>query len=210
MRGVIGHQLQGARVELDVVDGLPLTTPAETWRHLAAILSIDELIVAGDGLVRRKDPLVTPPQLRRAVARHRGRRGAKQLRSALGQICSGTDSPRETTLRLLLVRSGLPEPEVNSVIVLTDGEPTHGDLVYREQRVLVEYDGRHHATDPRQFALDVLRHESLATSGWTIIRVLAAHLDADPADVVDRVRRALASPRSAGPQPTSSRPRDAS
>jgi hypothetical protein len=191
VQGIARHRLQEERVELELVDGIPVTTPTETWRHLSTLLSLDELVAAGDSLVRRQDPLATPPQLVRALARHAGQRGVRRLRLAHGLVRQGTDSARETRVRLLLQRAGLPEPEVNGPIDLPGYGRAFGDLVYREVRVLVEYDGIQHRLDRRQFERDILRFEALHAAGWRDVRILAAHLRT-PDDVIARVRAALA------------------
>ena len=71
-----------------------------------------------------------------------------------------------------LVRSGLPEPEVNVPIVDASGKRIAiGDLVYPSSKVLVEYDGEQHRTDDRQYARDVVRLNRIAAEGWLTIRV---------------------------------------
>jgi len=82
-------------------------------------------------------------------------------------------SPRETRLRLLVLRSpvGFPEPELNGPILLSTGALTHGDLVFRRYRVILEYDGGHHRELERQAIRDVDRLNDLGRDGWLVIRV---------------------------------------
>ena len=62
--------------------------------------------------------------------------------AALELVRPGSESPKETELRLLLIRGGLPEPELNVDVVGKNGRFIgRGDLVYRRHKVLVEYDG---------------------------------------------------------------------
>jgi len=190
-RGIVGHRLQERAVESTLIHGIPVTTPGETWRHLSTLLTLDELVVAGDALLARRRPLATPPELVRALARHAGARGVRRLRAAHGWVRAGTDSAPETRLRLLLVRAGLPEPEVNPTVVLRRFGAAHPDLAYRDARVAIEYDGDHHRSDRRQFEHDILRLESFARDDWRVIRVVAAHLR-HPDALVLRVRAALA------------------
>lgn len=191
MRGVRGHHCGTGRIEVQPLHGVPVSSPVDTWRQLSTVLSVDELVVVGDGLVCRKAPLLSSNQLGRALARHGGRRGVVALRAAYAQVRPGTDSARETELRMLMVAGGLPEPRVNAIVSEAGATRLrYGDLVYPDWRVIVEYDGDHHRTDRQQFAQDVLRLEELTAAGWTIVRVLADHL-VDPFLVVDRIRRAL-------------------
>ncbi|MBN9240680.1 MAG: hypothetical protein BGO97_13285 [Micrococcales bacterium 70-64] len=186
-RGVVGRRAYSAQVTIR--HGHPIVAPAELWVQLGTLLEPEELVTAGDSLVRRKNPPMSMDELVAATAGGSGR-GIVRARRALPDVREGADSARETRLRVLLVRAGLPEPEVNGIITLSDGEQTHGDLVLRQWRVLVEYDGRQHRTSRRQFERDVLRLERLAAEGWVVIRVLSVHLD-DERAVVHRVVRAM-------------------
>jgi len=188
MRGVRGFRSSSA--DLALIAGLPLTSPADTWCQLGQILALDELIAAGDSLVRRNRPLCSIEELGSAAARRAGARGIATVRRALPHVRSGCDSPRETRLRLILHRARLPEPEINPVVSAPGERVRYGDIVFREWSVIVEYDGSHHFTNPKQYAVDIARHEELARAGWTVIRVLAAHFE-DPASIVERVERAL-------------------
>jgi len=188
MRGVRGFRAASARLAL--VDGLPLTAAADTWCQLGQVLSLDELIAAGDSLVRRKSPLCTTEELRAAAVRRSGARGMALVWRALPEVRAGCDSPRETQLRLVLRRARLPEPEINAVVSRPGERLRFGDIVFRVWKVITEYDGGHHFSSPKQYAADIVRLEELARAGWTVVRVLAAHLD-DPAGIVERVERAL-------------------
>lgn len=112
------------------------------------------------------------------------------VRRALPHVRAGCDSPRETQLRLILRRARLPEPEINPVVSAQGERVRYGDIVFRKWRVIAEYDGSHHFTNPQQYADDIVRHEELTRAGWTVIRVLSAHFDDLPATVA-RVERAL-------------------
>lgn len=183
---VRGHR--GMNEPLAFARGLPVTSAPRTWVHLAPLLSLDELVAAGDSLIRRQSPLAALDELTRAI--RLGERGAVLARRAAALLRAGADSAKETEVRLLLGRARLPEPEVNGEIVTRSGFSTHGDLVFRGWNVLTEYDGKQHRVTRRQFERDVLRLEELARDGWTVIRVLDVHLD-DPLSVVERVATAL-------------------
>lgn len=187
-RRVVGHRIS---VEARTHRGLPVTDPVTTWMHLAAVLSLEDLIVAGDSLVRRKQPLATLEQLHAAVAVGSGR-GIRMLRSALGQVRHGTDSPMETRLRLALVAGGLPEPEIgHTVLDASRGFVATPDLAYVGERIAIEYEGEDHWMNRRVFAEDIERREALEDAGWQVIRVIAAHLGAKSPQLLRRVRAAL-------------------
>ena len=190
--GVIGHHAEPASVGVVEVRGLRISGAVETWCQLAIVLTLDELIIMGDALVRRTKPLATIVQLRRAVTDFSGQRGARRLRDAFDAVRARTDSPRETTLRLLIVRDGLPEPAVNPPMLNSSGEfMAFGDLVYRKYRVLIEYDGAQHRIEEEQYHRDIDRLDDVMEEGWRVVRVNTSHLTIRRAFILGKIRRAL-------------------
>lgn len=186
-KGVNGHRL--TRVRVVHRQGLRVTDPAQTWAQLASILSADDLVVAGDHLVRRKRPLSTLEEMRDAA--RMARRHRRKLTDALQSIRPKTDSPQETRLRLLLVAGGLPEPVVGHTVTTAAGFVATPDLAYVEARVAVEYLGSDHWTDPQVFADDIQRREALQAAGWRVVEVIADDLGRPP-QLIARVGRAIA------------------
>ena len=189
--GVRGVSVAGDRERWRTRDDLPVTSPVDTWCDLGATLHVDDLVGVLDSLVRRRRPFTTIDEVRAHLAARGRTRGAARLRQALSLARAGTDSWRETMLRLLLVRAGLPEPEVNGEIRDPAGRViAHGDLVWHDQRTIVEYEGRQHWEDAAQFSIDILRIDRLLEERWDHIRVDKLLL-ARPADLVARVTRSL-------------------
>ncbi|NQX04210.1 DUF559 domain-containing protein [Rathayibacter sp. VKM Ac-2856] len=194
--GVKAHHLWDEGVS--VVDaGYPTTDPASTFCHLADSRSLDELVVLGDALVRpdeegRRHGLRVDLEILAArTARYRGR-GGRRAREAIGFVRVGSESPKETLLRLLLIRAGLPEPELNVELYDADGVfVARVDLLYRDQWVVVEYDGDQHRTDIRQYERDIARSEAIQALGYRHIRVRLSGLLEHPEATAARVRRAL-------------------
>jgi hypothetical protein len=186
-RGVAGHRL-GGTVRVALLRGLPLVAACDAWCQLGTRLELDALIAAGDALIGWPRPMATEQDVDAAIQRFGSRPGAVRLRRARSWMRPGSASPRETRLRLLVERTGHPAPECNGVIPLLDGDSTHGDLVFREQRVILEYDGEQHRTDEKQFHRDVDRLNALALAGWTVIRVTRAQ---SPARMLQSLDRAL-------------------
>jgi hypothetical protein len=170
-RGVIGHQSSLLFPAIEA-RGLRVSSPIDTWLSLGTALRIDELTAMGDGLVGRLHPVTDVLGLETALGSIVGRRGIARLTAALQLIRPNTDSARETMLRLFAIRAGFPEPEVNGAIVNSLGATiAHGDLVYREYRTILEYDGGHHREDERQFNVDIDRLDQLMEEEWRVIRV---------------------------------------
>ena len=188
---VHGHQLPVSTPVIILHSGLRVSAAIDTWCQLAARLRLDEVIAMGDGLVERQDPVATTGQLIAAVAGWKNRPGAVLLRAALPEICSRTDSARETILRLLIVRAGFPEPEVNLAISDQFGNFIgFADLAYPAQKVIFEYDGGHHRTES-QYHADIDRLDRFMEAGWRVIRVNKS-LMSRPSDLFAKARKALA------------------
>lgn len=189
-RGVISHPVCTPR-ETTVTRGLRVTTAAETWVDLAAALDVDALVVAGDSALRFRGALCTPEDLDRSLGRLR--RGVRRAREARELVRPGSASAMETLTRLLLVRAGLPEPELNGIVRGGDGTYVGAfDLVWRSQRVIVEYDGDQHRTSREQWQRDNRRLRLARALGWTVIVLTADDVLRTRAATVALVREALA------------------
>jgi len=187
-RGVRCHVRPGASTMRR--GGLTVSAPGQLFVELAELLSLVDLVVAGDHLVRRFP--VTPAQLLEACAAVPGRPGWEARRAA-SYVRGRVDSPMETRLRMLLVLAGLPEPQVNPTLRAADGQPLRRyDLCWPGARLVVEYDGRHHAIDLDRWEADVERREEVADDGYRIITVTSRGLHRTPGRTVRRVHAVLA------------------
>ena len=200
-RGIIGHELYSEHVEIRLWRGLPTLSPADTWCYLAPTLAPDDLVAVGDFLVSgvpadggRTPPFETHQSLEAAVRRHHGKRGIRSARLALPALRTGVDSRPETLMRLLIVQAGLPEPLVNPGVPVDNGTAVlHPDLAWPGWRIVLEYEGDGHRSDPRQFRADIRRRERFEAAGWRVIRVTADDLFVDTAAFLARVRAVIAS-----------------
>ncbi|GAA4190808.1 hypothetical protein GCM10022288_20650 [Gryllotalpicola kribbensis] len=184
-RHVRGHCAPGAATRN--FNGHEVREPAELWCELATVLTLDELIQAGDRIISDQPVrLASRERLEQVVRAHGGRRGARLLREALPQLRENVWSPKETWVRLVLLRAGLPEPARNRDIYDARGKRVAiGDLVYDEYMTLVEYEGERWHADA-QSIIDVDRFNTLSRLGWTIVRIRRHHTAED----VERMVRA--------------------
>jgi hypothetical protein len=194
--GLVGHR-SSRRLATTIVGGLPVVEPLVAWAQCAAVLRLDDLVAMGDALAGRWSPHAAARELplgllARAADGWGRRRGRRRLEEALGLVRPDVWSPRETALRLVILRAGLPEPpERNAAICDAAGSVLgHGDLVWRDERVLAEYEGDQHRTDRRQWRLDLAKYEAYADEGWRVVRVTDDDLVA-PARLVRRIARLL-------------------
>jgi len=65
------------------------------------------------------------------------------------------------------------------------------DLCYPSLKLIIEYDGRHHAEDSETWLHDLKRREALDRMGWRVIVVTMHDYYDAPEEVLHRVRDAL-------------------
>ncbi|OBG04228.1 hypothetical protein [Mycolicibacter sinensis] len=118
---------------------------------------------------------------------HPHTKGLRQLETALDLVDSGSGSPRETKLRLLLIKAGFPRPQTQIPVLRPNGRWFFLDMGWEDIKLTLEYDGDQHRTSRPQFVKDAERLEYILRMGWTHIKVLAEHRDDD---VIYRVRQA--------------------
>lgn len=68
-----------------------------------------------DSLARATD--LKARDVEEVAAQHRGARGLRQLERVLPMVDAGSQSPKETRLRLLLINDGLPRPQTQIPVV---------------------------------------------------------------------------------------------
>ncbi|MCV7400202.1 hypothetical protein H7K24_08550 [Mycobacterium fragae] len=172
--------------EICIIDGMRVTTPERTALDLACTYPVDEAVAAIDSLARATHLKLADVDL--LVERYTGRRGIRRARVALDLVDAGAESPRETWLRLILIRAGFPRPQtqipVHNEYGVLIGEVDTG---WENIKVAAEYEGDHHWKSRRHFVKDVRRLEALTEAGWIIVRVTAEDTQAT---VVRRVAAA--------------------
>lgn len=186
-----GLRIRSSHIEADefqLVDGIPLTTPARTALDLACWYPTGDAVASIDALARVTE--VKTADVEMLVQRYRGRRGIRRAQPVLDLVDAGAQSPKETWLRLLLIEARLPRPQTQIPIQDEFGEViAYLDMGWEEFKVAVEYDGDQHRTDRGQYRWDIRRLEMLERLGWIVVRVTAGD---HPADIIRRVRAALA------------------
>lgn len=188
--GVVWHRrcLDGAT---DAANGLPVTSPLRTFFDLSSTLDVADLVAIADVLLRRE--LCT----REEMLALRGVHG-KKMREILVesvQLADGNSwSPKESHVRVALVKAGLPPPECNGDVVEEGLWLGVGDLLWRQFKVIADYDGDHHEI-PKQRHQDAQTRDDYAAHGWRHV-TLTKRMSYE--QMTMRVSRAL---RSAGWNP---------
>ncbi|MGF1663992.1 MAG: hypothetical protein ACFCVG_16275 [Kineosporiaceae bacterium] len=108
---------------------------------------------------------------RRAAVGAAGRHGRGESQRVLRAARDGVDSPKETELRLLVVRFGFPEPQVQCPVVDRDGTTIASlDLGWRRRMTGLEYDGSVHL-EAQQHGHDLSRLNEVRSIGWHVLQV---------------------------------------
>ena len=189
-RGVIVHRRLADQPAWQLVNGLPLLHPVDHWVQLEHA-TVDELIEAGDGLMRRRYPLLTMDQFRQRLSDLGGTTGVRKARRAFRWLEPNTDSLWETRTRLALVHAGLDRPIVNCPVPCpAAGRTYHVDMGYDKEKLAIEYDGTVHVGSREQMEIDAIRRRDIQDQGWMIITVTASQL-LQPASLVRSVETAL-------------------
>ncbi|WP_157501997.1 hypothetical protein [Leucobacter celer] len=166
--GVIGTRTRLALPTCEV-RGVRVLAPEYAWASLAPLMRTDlALIVAGERLWDRFEPLVSVEQVDAMLAGLSRWKGIARLRRARARMRPGTHSPRETRLRLNLEKYGIPTGVPNGRIDLAGGEVFYGDLVLYEYKIVFEYDGEHHGADGQR-GIDARRLNALTAEGWLLV-----------------------------------------
>ncbi|MEV8218552.1 hypothetical protein AB0O65_02195 [Microbacterium sp. NPDC077391] len=182
-RGVRGRTIRSHLVDIDVVDGIPASSPASTWAMLGRDLSERKLIILGDAIVGipRDERGIRHPERAGATIEQLqasidagSRPGLKKLRAALERIRVGCSSPLETDYRLDAEDARLPEPELDvEIFDARDRRVGISEFVYRQYSVVVEIEGDHHRSSKHQWNRDLQKYRDYASAGWEVVRLTA-------------------------------------
>jgi very-short-patch-repair endonuclease len=185
-RGIVVHSGIIPDDEICLRASIYCTTPARTAYDIGRRVPRDASIIRIDALLNATRCAVA--DVSRIADRYPGARGIRRLRTTLDLVDGGAESPQETRLRLLLVRSLATRPVTQIRVGYR-----RIDMGWPTWKVGVEYDGEQHWTDPDRYAEDIERLEFLAAQGWLIVRVSGRQLRYQPETVVRRVREVLIS-----------------
>lgn len=189
-RGLAGHQLDLSPAVLDTRDGLTVTSPARTWCDLATQLTLDDLVAVGDYFINRELPFSDRATLAAMLDLSIGKRGVRRLREALPLLSDRAESRPESKLRVVIVRAGLPTPEINHTLVDSEaGTRVRPDFMFRKEKVILEYQGDYHRT-AAQWRRDMTRRSRLEAQGWRVMELNADDLK-NPEELAQRIAALL-------------------
>jgi hypothetical protein len=186
-RGVRVHRTDLSAADVQVRDGVPVTSALRTAWDVAALEPLGAAVAALDGMIRAAALEIA--DLTTMVDAGSGRWGIGRVRRAVPLVDGRAESAPESRVRVALVLAGLdpvPQFEVREGGVLLG----RVDFAFPEAQLAVEYEGAYHF-EGTQIARDDARLERLFAAGWRVIRLSAEDLrDLDA--VVARIREELA------------------
>lgn len=193
------HARPAAMEQADVAvrDGLFVTSLERTAVDLARELSRRDAIIAVDSALQLG---ASRERMRIIAAQYRGWRGTTQAKEVVEFGDGRAESATESWARLVLKDHRMPIPDLQVDLSDARGPVARVDMIYREQRTIIEADGMIKYTDPWADPREVLvreklREDRLRDAGWEVVRVTWRQLEREPVAFVDRVRRAFARAR---------------
>lgn len=200
--GIKARRLNEDRARTWRVGGAHVVDPVAAVFSCAGELTLDQAVKALDALLSGSTsypkrvhgfPLLTRDDITTRLAEWRRFPGRATIQEALEFARENVESPKETETRLLIMRSGLPEPTVQHEVFDDDRLVARIDLAYPELKIAIEYEGDGHRTDRDQWRRDIQRQRDLEDRGWIVIRLTQADLAGGSAALIARLRRAIAS-----------------
>ena len=162
----IVHRFQLRPEDIVVMDGVALTSPARTWRDLARVLSLADLVAAGDSLLRAG---TSRAELEDIVASVAPRLRTSRLTRALSLLDERSRSRPESHVRVAISTPDLPRFDVNMAVHRDEGgwlaEP---DLSLPDAKLATEYQGADHAEVIRM-RKDMTRFADLRRESWLVL-----------------------------------------
>jgi hypothetical protein len=185
----VTHRFQLAEQDQTTLQGVPITTPARTWRDLASVLELPDLVAAGDSVLRSGVPV---EELWAVCERTRRAPFARRATVALGLLDARSRSRPESHLRVAVSGAGLPRFQVNEPIYRDEGgwlaEP---DLSLPEAKLALEYQGEEHA-DVRRMRKDITRGVDRRADKWLVYQYGPIEVFRRPWQVRAEVRATIA------------------
>jgi predicted transcriptional regulator of viral defense system/very-short-patch-repair endonuclease len=195
-RGARGIRVHGRRrlerLDVELVEGISVTTVARTLVDLAGTVARDRLAKAlNEAEVGRVlDVWATDAALERV--RHRRGNGHAVLRAALAEMAEHgpalTRSELEVRFLALAKDHGLPRPRTNAFV-----GGMEVDALWPEPRVVAELDGYAHHRSKPAFQRDRTKSNALIARGYRVLRYTYDDVVNRPAAVAAELRLLVAS-----------------
>jgi predicted transcriptional regulator of viral defense system len=186
--GIRAHRSQLDPHDVRIRCAIRVTTPARTILDVAATKRFKPLRrMVRQALAEQK---VSLRQLLDVLRRHPRHPGAAGLRAVIADGPVPTRSDLEDLALDLLDSAGIERPDVNPRLRL-EGRRIRPDLLFREQRLVIELDSRRWHDDPLTQQDDADKQAILEAHGHRVLRVTWRQIVDHPQQTLRRVRAAL-------------------
>ncbi|GJF11217.1 hypothetical protein NGTWS0302_15280 [Mycolicibacterium cyprinidarum] len=186
--GIVARDDRFRSDEVVAINDMAVATIERTAYDLGRHLPRATALIHLDALARATG--LAPEHVAPLIERYRGARGVRRLGKVLDLMDSGSQSPKETLLRLLLIDAGFPRPQTQIPVQEGWDEPfAYLDMGWENSMIAVEYDGDQHRTDRSRYVWDERRLRRIRELGWLHVKVIA---EDRRHDIIARVRRAWA------------------
>lgn len=173
-------------------------TPEGAYIAYCARARVIDAIKVGDWLLRHGH--TTVEAIRALALSALWRHGADEAIWVLDHLDGRSRSLKESETRPILTFAGLPAPEVNAAVDVGEQVQVIPDLVYRQWRTVVEYEGSQHQEDRSQYNADLDRYGLMRSADIQYVQVTKERLR-HPKTLVGEVYRALLRGGYDGPPP---------
>ena len=173
-----------------------VASPELCFLQAASILPFNALVLYGmelcgtyartkeiGGTRYKREPLTSARKIAAYLGKSQGATGIKQALKASAYLMDGSASPREAVLESIMTLPprlqgfSMPKPQLNYGIPVDLPDPQdpskqlvlHGDIVWPEARLVVEYDGEQHGQQDNH-ASDKQRDHLLLDAGFEVVR----------------------------------------
>jgi very-short-patch-repair endonuclease len=203
--GQAGRKVDGIRVhpvpypapsEVRLLHGIPCTTVSRAIVDLAGVQGLKELRETVEMAAANK--LLDVAEVEAVLDDGPRRRGAPCLRQVLDEWRPVASIARYATVRSLfeakllplIAKAGLPMPRVNAAVRTAD-RILEVDLLWPDQRFVVEADSRRHHALEVAFERDHRRDRELLAAGYEVLRVTWREVEREPQAVIAVIRARL-------------------
>ena len=119
------------------------------------------------------------------------KRESGRLREVLEEVADGIRSAAEGDLRLLIKRSGLPEPMYNPDLYVGSEFLARPDVYWKDAGVAGEVDSREWHYSSEQWAKTVARHSRMTAHGLLVVHHTPKQVKTEPRLVIAELRSAI-------------------
>src|SRR5712691_5527728 len=126
-------------------------------------------------------------------------RESGRLRAVLEEVADGVRSAAEADLRLLIKRSGLPEPMYNPDLYVGSTFLARPDAWWKDAGVAGEVDSQEWHFSPEQFAQTAARHSRMTAHGILVAHFTPKQVRTEPRRIVADLRSAIETGRQRPP-----------